>query len=100
METVDQLLESATERHRAGEFVEARRLYGEVLARAPAHTVALFRSGLLELQNGRANAALLLVEQAAAADEREPRYRFVLGQALQALRRWDKAIAAYETALA
>jgi protein O-GlcNAc transferase len=93
------LLESATEKHRAGQFAEARRLYREVLARAPAHPVTLFRSGLLELQDGHPEAALLLVERAVAADAAEPRYPFVLGQSLQALRRWDPAIGAYETAL-
>ena len=66
------MLEAGTERHRAGKFAEARRLYGEVLARAPAHTVALFRSGLLELQDGHPETALLLVERATAADAGEP----------------------------
>ena len=93
------MLEAATEQHRAGQFAEARRLYREVLARVPAHPVALFRSGLLELQDGHPEAALLLVEGAVAADAAEPRYPFVLGQSLQALRRWDPAIGAYETAL-
>ncbi|MEA3196479.1 MAG: protein O-GlcNAc transferase [Gammaproteobacteria bacterium] len=93
------LLETATEHHRAGKFVEARRLYRQVLDRAPAHALALFRSGLLELQDGHPAAALALVEQATAAVADEPRYQFVLGQALQALRRWDKAIAAYDAAL-
>jgi protein O-GlcNAc transferase len=99
IETTDQLLEAGTERHRAGKFAEARRLYGKVLACDPAHTVALFRCGLLELQDGHPEAALSLVEGAIAADPGEPRYHFVLGQSLQALRRWDKAIGAYETAL-
>ena len=99
IETTDQLLEAGTEQHRAGKFAEARRLYAKVLACDPAHTVALFRCGLLELQDGHPEAALSLVEGAIAADPGEPRYHFVLGQSLQALRRWDKAIGAYETAL-
>ena len=93
------MLETATERHRAGQFAEARRLYRDVLARTPEHPVTLFRSGLLELQDGHPEAALLLVERAVAANAAEPRYHFVLGQSLQALRRWDPAIGAYETAL-
>jgi protein O-GlcNAc transferase len=93
------LLETATEHHRAGKFAEGRRLYRQVLDRAPGHTLALYRCGLLELQDGHPVAALALLEQATAAVADEPRYQFVLGQALQALRRWDKAIAAYEAAL-
>lgn len=92
-------METATERHRAGQFAEARRLYRDVLARTPEHPVTLFRSGLLELQDGHPEAALLLVERAVAANAAEPRYHFVLGQSLQALRRWDPAIGAYEIAL-
>lgn len=99
MPTADQLLETATAHHRAGKFAEARPLYQQVLARVPAHTVALFRSGLLELQDGHPESALPLVEQAAAADTGEPRYLFVLGQTLQALRRFEPAIVTYESAL-
>jgi predicted O-linked N-acetylglucosamine transferase (SPINDLY family) len=93
------LLEAATAQHRAGQFAEARRLYRDVLAHAPEHPVTLFRSGLLELQDGHPEAALLLVERAVAVDAAESRYHFVLGQSLQALRRWDAAIAAYDRAL-
>jgi protein O-GlcNAc transferase len=99
IQTTEELLETATEQHRAGKFAAARRLYQQVLAGAPAHTLALYRSGLLELQDGHPHAALALLEQAIAAVADEPRYQFVLGQALQALRRWDKAIDAYESAL-
>jgi predicted O-linked N-acetylglucosamine transferase (SPINDLY family) len=99
IKTIEELLETATAHHRAGEFAAARRLYRQVLARAPAHTLALYRSGLLELQDGHPDTALALVEQAIAADASEPRYQFVLGQVRQTLRRWDKAIEAYESAL-
>lgn len=99
IQATEKLLETATAHHRAGEFAEARRLYRQVIEQAPAHTLALYRSGLLELQDGHPDTALTLVEQAIAADANEPRYQFVLGQARQALRRWDKAIDAYELAL-
>jgi len=100
MQPVDQLLETATELHRAGKFAEARRLYQALLAQTPAHAMALYRVGLLELQDGNPAAALSLLQQAAAAGADEPRQRFVLGQAFQALGRWDEAIAAHEAALA
>jgi predicted O-linked N-acetylglucosamine transferase (SPINDLY family) len=99
IQAIDKLMETATAQHREGKFAEARGLYRQVLAQAPAHTLALYRSGLLELQDGHPDTALALVEQAIAADAKEPRYHFVLGQALQALGRWDKAIDAYESAL-
>jgi protein O-GlcNAc transferase len=99
IQAIEQLLETATEQHRAGKFADARRSYQQVLARAPVHALALYRSGLLELQDAHPDAALALVRQAIAADAAEPRYHFVLGQVLQALRRWDEAISAYEAAL-
>jgi protein O-GlcNAc transferase len=100
LEDTEQLLQDATEQHRAGNFDAARALYREVLVRAPEHSVALYRSGLLELQCGEPAAALALVQRATAPAGDEPRYRFVLAQALQALRRWEEAIAAYQAALA
>jgi protein O-GlcNAc transferase len=97
--TTDQLLDLATERHRAGNLPEARRLYQQVLEQSPAHTVGLFRFGLLELQEGHAEAALPLISQAAAAAPSERRYQFGLGKTLAALRRWDDAMAAYKRVL-
>jgi protein O-GlcNAc transferase len=97
--TTDQLLETATERHRAGNLAEARRLYQHILAEMPTHAVALFRGGLLELQDGRPEAALALIEQAVASAPDEPRHHFGLGQTLQALRRYEEAAAAYRRVL-
>jgi tetratricopeptide (TPR) repeat protein len=97
--TTDQLLEVATERHRAGDLPKARCLYQQVLANAPGHAVALFRFGLLELQDGHAAAALAFIEQAAAACPSDLGYQFGLGEALTALRRWEEAAIAYRRVL-
>jgi predicted O-linked N-acetylglucosamine transferase (SPINDLY family) len=97
--TIDQLLEMATGRHRAGELVEARRLYRRILADVPNHVVALFRGGLLELQDGRPEQALALMEQAVTMGPEEPRHHVGLGQALQALGRLADAAAAYRRGL-
>jgi protein O-GlcNAc transferase len=97
--TTDRLLELATERHRRGDLPEARRLYEKVLAEAPDRTVAVFRIGLLELQDGHPEAALTLIERAITAAPNEPRYQFGHGQALAALHRWEEAAAAYRRAL-
>ncbi len=97
--TTDPLLELATDRHRAGDLLEARRLYQEILSTAPTHAVALFRSGLLELQDAHPELALTLIERATAAAPEVPRHHFGLGQALQALGRWQDAAAAYRRVL-
>jgi protein O-GlcNAc transferase len=97
--TVDQLLGTATERHRAGHLAEARRLYQEVLSAVPTHAVAAFRGGLVELQDGHPEAALVLIARAAALAPEEPRHHFGLGQTLQALHRHAEAATAYRRAL-
>jgi protein O-GlcNAc transferase len=96
---VDRLLESATEKHRVGDLAGARRGYGEVLAAAPAHPLALFRLGLLELQERRLDAALERLSGAVAADPGNSRFQFGLGQVLQSLERWDEAAEAYRRAV-
>jgi predicted O-linked N-acetylglucosamine transferase (SPINDLY family) len=93
------VLEAATERHRAGDLAGARRLYRQLLSASPTHTVAAFRAGLLELQDGHPEEALTLVAQAAAADPAEPRHHMGLGSVLQALRRYAEAAAAYRRVL-
>jgi predicted O-linked N-acetylglucosamine transferase (SPINDLY family) len=95
----EQTLQAATERHRAGDLPEARRLYGEVLREVPGHVTALFRSGLLELSQGRPEAALALVARAAEHAPDEARHHIGLGQVLQTLGRPRDAAAAYRRAL-
>lgn len=95
----DDLLDQATARHRAGDLPEARRLYQDFLQRAPHDPVALFRSGLLELHDGRPQAALALIDQAVAGAPQVARHHVGRGQALQALYQWEEAAASYRRAL-
>jgi protein O-GlcNAc transferase len=97
--TIDRLLESATEHHRAGHLTEARRLYAQFLAANPGHDLALFRSGLLEFQERRLEAALGSIQKAASTAPDNARYQLGLGQVLDALQRWDEAADAYRRAL-
>lgn len=97
--TNDRLLESATEHHRAGNLSEARRLYAQFLEENPSHDLALFRNGLLELQERRLDASLGSLRKAALAVPDNARYQFGLGQVLDALQRWDEAADAYRRAL-
>jgi protein O-GlcNAc transferase len=97
--STDRLLLSATERHRAGDLAAARRLYAQALAEDPTLTVARFRSGLLEMQEGRLNEALALITQACTEAAADARYQFGLAQVLQALGRWREAADAYRRAL-
>lgn len=98
--TTDTLIDLATARHRAGDLLEARRLYEQALATAPDDARALFRIGLLDLQENRPASALVRIERAVATDPEDPRYQMGLGRTLQSLGRLRAAIAAYRTVLA
>jgi len=98
--TTDHLLEEATDRHRAGDLVAARQLYAHILRDAPNHAVALFRHGLLELQSGRPETALSLLERAVAAAPEESRHHIGLGQARQALEQLSGAADSYRQGIA
>jgi len=98
--STDQLLELATERHRAGDLAEARRLYQQALKREPNHPAALVRSGLLEMQDGKPQEAVVRIEKAIAAAPGESRYPFVLGELLASMQRWPEAATAYRQSLA
>ena len=95
----ERLLEIAAEQHRAGNLTDARRSYQEILAADPQCAAALFRVGLLELQEGHAAAALTHITLASAADPGEATVELYRGHALQALERWNEAGDAYRQAL-
>jgi predicted O-linked N-acetylglucosamine transferase (SPINDLY family) len=96
---IERKLESATAHHRAGRLSEARRLYRELLAVRPRHPITLFRLGLLELQEGRAQEALSALSAAVDLAPGSGLFQFGRGQALSALARWPDAVQAYERAL-
>jgi protein O-GlcNAc transferase len=87
------LLETATLHHRNGDLVEARRLYTLVLRAEATQDLALFRLGLVDLQEGRHEAAVTLIREAADRAPDNARYHRGLAQALQSLERWPEAAA-------
>jgi protein O-GlcNAc transferase len=95
----DRLLEIAAEHHRVGNLADARRSYQEILAADPQCASALFRVGLLELQEGHAGAALAYITRATEAAPGEAAFGLYRGHALQALERWNEAADAYRQSL-
>jgi protein O-GlcNAc transferase len=93
------LLDTATQHHRAGRLGEARRLYAEYLRARPDDALGLFRSGLLDLQEDRPEAAREALCRAVARAPHEARFHFGHAQALATLREYGAAALAYEQAL-
>jgi protein O-GlcNAc transferase len=96
---IDRLLEIAAEHHRVGNLADARRSYQEILAADPQCAPALFRVGLLELQEGHAGAALAYITRATAFVPEEATFELYRGHALQAHGRCNEAGDAYRRAL-
>jgi tetratricopeptide (TPR) repeat protein len=81
----------ALECHRAGDLVEAERLYRQVLWTDPGFHPALHGIGVIALQRGAADVALVYFQTAARLEPTIAAYHGNLGLALRNLGRHDEA---------
>jgi tetratricopeptide (TPR) repeat protein len=93
-------LRHAADLHRRGDLGNARRLYGEVLAREPNNTEALHLAGAAAAHHGSPTEAVELLMRAARLDPRHPIIQLNLASTLAALGRVDAALAAIDAAAA
>jgi tetratricopeptide (TPR) repeat protein len=98
--TVQQALEEAVARHRAGKLADAESIYRQILTQRPDHPAALHLLGLLSFQSGRPEQALDLISRAIVADPNVPEYYVNLGVTLDKLGDIPRAIDAYQNAAA
>ncbi|PLZ04312.1 hypothetical protein CY652_01160 [Burkholderia sp. WAC0059] len=96
----DERFALANERHLAGDFAAARKLYESIPAGDAVHADALFRLAVIALQENAPAEALDKLQRALAVAPNHPRYRFALGQTLMLLQRFDDAVALYRQLLA
>ena len=89
----------ATQRHEAGQWQDAERLYRSVLAADPRHADALHQFGVLAYQNGNHDVAVDLVKRAIDQAPANATYYNTLGGALLAIGCVAEAVAAFESAL-
>jgi tetratricopeptide (TPR) repeat protein len=97
--TPAQLVESAFRHQRSGNVSEAERLYRQALDIDPAYFDALHLFGLLAHQVGRNDIAAELIEKALQSNTSPVAFNN-LGQAYQALARWEEAVRCYQEAIA
>jgi protein O-GlcNAc transferase len=93
-------LAAAMRCHQGGRFVEAERLYEQILQSAPRHADALHLLGVLAHQTGRHDTAAVFIGKAIAENARVPAFHNNLGNALKAQGRLDDADRSYQSALA
>jgi hypothetical protein len=94
------LLDAAAAAFRAGRLAEAIRLYRRAERAAPGDPRAVYSLAVIDLQQGRLEAACARLEAAVAAEPQLFAAWHNLGAASQQLRRWRRAAETYERALA
>src|SRR5688572_24517953 len=98
--TIEQVIATGLEHHRAGRLEEAETIYRQALTRQPNHHDALQLLGTLAYQRGAHMLAAECLTRAIAANPNVAHYHNNLGSALIELDRSEAAIAAYQRALA
>jgi predicted O-linked N-acetylglucosamine transferase (SPINDLY family) len=96
---VARALATAGEHYRAGRWVEAQRMYRQILAVSPTHYQALCRLAELAVRAGNAPLAIMLLRQATAAEPDRVEAHLRLGDLLSQSNQLDSAIAGYRNAL-
>ena len=90
---------SGLSHHQSGRFDEAKRCYLQALAEDPRQTDALNLLGVIAYQTDDLHTAVELISKAIALSPSFASYHSNLGNALQALGRFDACIDAYQAAI-
>ncbi|HSV15791.1 MAG TPA: tetratricopeptide repeat protein [Tepidisphaeraceae bacterium] len=98
--SIPQLLQLATDHHRAGRLREAEPIYRQILAIDPQHADTLHGLAFLVKQSRRLGEALALVQRAIGANAKRPAYWNSLGLILIDAGRIDEAADGLQKALA
>jgi predicted O-linked N-acetylglucosamine transferase (SPINDLY family) len=98
-ESPDDLLRAGLECHNRRKWAEAESIYRRLLSAHPGHPDALHLLGMVQFEQGRAEAAISFLNQAIAADPNRANFHSNLGLVLAGLKRYDEAIAALTRAL-
>jgi tetratricopeptide (TPR) repeat protein len=99
MSTGTSPLMRAAEKHRAGRFDEAERIYRRLLQREPGHGEALKLLGALCGATGRPKQALHFLGKAARAIPNDPAPHYNLGNVLRQQGRLEEALSEYDAAV-
>jgi len=97
--TVRAALEAGLRHHQDGQLEAAKRCYQQALAMDAAQADALHLLGVIALQSGEHETALEMISAAIAISPEFATYHCNLGNALQALERFEACAAAYAQAI-
>ncbi|WP_192356392.1 tetratricopeptide repeat protein [Mesorhizobium mediterraneum] len=96
---IEEQFASALQRHRSQQFLDAQRIYLEVLAANPRHYGANYLLGVLCLQAGQYQAADTYLARATELNPKAATAHNNRGHALRGLKRYDEALVCYEKAI-
>lgn len=99
MPTTADRLTLAMERQQTGDFLEAERIYRDILAAEPENADALHMLGVLFSQQGKQELALAHLARAVQLNPVPPFYHSNLGNVFHAMGRLSDAVLCYEEAL-
>src|SRR6266850_1163094 len=97
---IDELFELAFRRHQAGELREAAELYRSILAADPRQLDSLYYLGMIALQEGKPEAAVDLIGQTIAANDKIATYHAGIAEAYGRIGKFDSALVHYRKAAA
>src|ERR1044071_2201785 len=94
------MIEKAIALHQKGQLAEAERLYRKILTRNPQNAEVLHLLGVMEVQRKNFSAGIELIDRAIEIKPHIAAFFSNRGNALNELKRFDEALAAYDRALA
>ncbi len=97
---VDDMFREAFALHQAGDLTAAKALYEKIIAAKPDDTETLNNLGILHLQLDNPPQSARFIAQSLAIDPNQPHVHNSYGNALQAMKRYDAALASYDKAIA
>jgi predicted O-linked N-acetylglucosamine transferase (SPINDLY family) len=97
--TIPQALQIAIGHHHAGRWVEAARIYRQILATVPDQADALHLLGVLSSQTGHLTAAIELIGRAISINPAVSEYHSNLGESYRRAGECDRAIASFRRAI-
>ncbi len=92
-------METALKYHQAGQLIEAKQLFEQLLKSNPNHAQALHSLGLIAHQKDQNDLAQELIQKAIGADANCPQFHYNLGIILEALSKKKEAMQCYEQAV-
>ncbi len=95
MNNIGNALQMALKHHQAGQLLDAKSIYHQILQENPNHPDALNLSGLIAHQTNNNIKAAELINKAILNNPKNPDYYYNLGIVLSALEKWKEAIHAY-----